>query len=167
MKKYLLFLMGDFKQIEMVLKEVTEVISLVMDSNHLRYIHHDNLIICYFESRASLQEINEFFDADLSNVFESYFLLNKPQNMGYRLDSELTNHLFHFTKEKPSSKTTNPKIPRINELIEGFAEQFIEAVRKEKTVVNFNLDDVLDKINEKGMASLTPDEKKFLKNISK
>jgi len=167
MKKYLLFLMGDFKEIETVLQEVTEVISLVMDSDHLRYIHHDNLIICYFESRAPLEEINKFFDDDLSNVFESYFLINKPKNMGYRLDSELSNHLFHFMPGKNSKSKTNNKIPRINELMEGFAEHFIEAVRKEEKVDDFKLDDVLDKINEEGILSLTTDEKNFLKNMSK
>jgi len=51
--------------------------------------------------------------------------------------------------------------------MEGFAEQFIEAVRKEEKVDDFKLDDVLDKINEEGILSLTTDEKNFLKNMSK
>lgn len=38
---------------------------------------------------------------------------------------------------------------------------------KEEPVVNLNIDEILDKINSKGMSSLTKDEKNFLRSNSK
>ena len=166
-KKYMLFLMGNFNDIEEILEEITNVIAIVMDSQHLRYIHHDNLIICNFESTAPLEEIDGFFDDTLTEVFESYFLILRPRRMGLRLDEEIEKHLFFNPKNTPPDKKQSKEIPRIKELMEGFVDHFQQAIRKKNRRTNFDLDEVLDKISAKGLESLTPDEKHFLKNIPK
>ena len=166
-KKYMLFLMGNFDKIEEVLEEITNVIAIVMDSKHLRYIHHDNLVICNFESIAPLEEIDGFFNDTLTEIFEAYFLILKPRKIGFRLDKDLEKHLFSNPKNTPPDKKQSKEIPRIKELMEGFVDHFQQVIRKKNIVTHFDLDEVLDKISAHGIDSLTAAEKHFLKNIPK
>jgi len=166
-KKYMLFLMGNFNKVEEALDEITNVIAVVMDGQHLRYIHHDNLIICNFESIAPLEEIDGFFTDTLTEIFESYFLILRPRRMGFRLDDDLKKHLFFNPKNTPPDRKQSKEIPRIRELMEGFVDHFQRAIKKKNIKTNFDLDEVLDKISSQGLDSLTAAEKHFLKNIPK
>ena len=65
-KKYLLFLIGEFDHITLVLEEVIDILSVAMEDTHLKYVHHDNLIIAHFRSRESLEEVNKFLDSSFT-----------------------------------------------------------------------------------------------------
>ena len=116
----------------------------------------------------------------LTNTFNddvtAYFLLPKPRQMGIRLDKELEKHLTDL-KSKP-----NTDKPNIDENIgEGFkhiGEIFssmkdMEIIFKlsdnksDEPIVTYTVDNILDKINETGIDSLTIEEKNFLDQESK
>ena len=52
-------------------------------------------------------------------------------------------------------------------MIEGFATELKKTFMEKTKKTNFDLDEVLEKISEYGIDSLSPEEKYFLKNIPK
>jgi hypothetical protein len=167
-KNYLLFLMGDFKLVNEPLTHIIETLSLVIGSPFLKYVHHDNLIIAHFESYDNMEDIHFFLDTTLNESILSYFLFPKPRNMAVRLDEELKKHLINLktnTLTRPDilPQKLNESLIHISEALEGYTQQ----VTTESEKKEYNLDEILDKISEDGMDSLTTQEKEFLQNLSK
>ena len=169
-KKYLLFLIGDFDHITVVLEEVIEILSVAMEGSQLKYIHHDNLIIAHFRSREPLQDINKFLDDAFSNHILSYVLINTPRIFGTRLNDELFKHLFDLNKSRTISIETykNKNRGMVNDFLKEKLKDIFNFEPHISTIEkNYNLDEILDKISYSGLKSLTSAEWDYLNNISK
>ena len=94
-------------------------------------------------------------------------LILKPRKIGLRLDEDLKKHLFSNLNNGRRNKKQSNDIPRIQELMAGVVDHFKKELRTQNTPTQFDLDEVLDKINAHGINSLTSAEKHFLKNIPK
>ena len=170
-KSYLLFLLGEFKSINNPLTQIIDTLSFVIGTPYLKYVHHDNLIVAHFESYDTLEDIHFFLNTTLDDTILSYFLIPKPRKLGMRLDEELEQHLTDLKKntfksdEKIIKEKLNKNINHINEVLHGYTDKFINKL-KDKTI-EYNLDEILDKINQQGLETLTLEEKNFLDNISK
>lgn len=178
-KNYFLFIVGNFNDSSTVNTNITDIIhtlTMLLNESTLRYIHHDNLMVCHFQSIETLEEIDWMLTNTLNDDVTAYFLLPKPRQMGIRLDKELEKHLTDL-KSKP-----NTDKPNIDENIgEGFkhiGEIFssmkdMEIIFKlsdnksDEPIVTYTVDNILDKINETGIDSLTIEEKNFLDQESK
>lgn len=64
-----------------------------------------------------------------------------------------------LAKECEKTPKSKPKVEKVQEVV--------ESVEEDEEVIEYNLDDILDKISATGMQSLTKGEKEFLNNISK
>ncbi len=178
-KNYFLFIVGNFNDSSTVNTNITDIIhtlTMLLNESTLRYIHHDNLMVCHFQSIETLEEIDWMLTNTFNDDVTAYFLLPKPRQMGIRLDKELEKHLTDL-KSKP-----NTDKPNIDENIgEGFkhiGEIFssmkdMEIIFKlsdnksDEPIVTYTVDNILDKINETGIDSLTIEEKNFLDQESK
>lgn len=156
--------------------QVTEIIStltLIFSGNGLRYLHHDNLMVCHFQSVETLEDIDEILSATLSDDVISYFLLPKPRQMGIRLEKDLEDHLINL-KSKPNlgnsikSETLQDDFQHISEIFSNIREEIKDLKQQKKEVdENYTVDGLLDKINTSGLDSLTKTEKNFLDQQSK
>ena len=170
-KNYLLFLMGEFKAINTPLSHLIDTLSFVIGSPYLKYVHHDNLIVAHFESYDTLEDIHFYLNTTLDDTILSYFLFPKPRKMGIRLDEELEKHLTELRKNTLNKsdgfvENINEHFLHINEALQNYSNKFVDKVRKESESKEYNLDDILDKISESGMDSLTTEEKKYLTTIN-
>tara|TARA_R110001583_G_scaffold78667_1_gene213075 strand:+ start:106404 stop:106934 length:531 start_codon:yes stop_codon:yes gene_type:complete len=168
-KKYLLFLVGEFDQISLVLDEVIEILSLTMEGTHLKYIHHDNLIIAHFRSTEKLDDVNEFLDDSFSDQILSYILIPTPRNFGTRLNDELFSHLFRLN-DRRSISMENYRSKKVNKISDILKERLQDMFTLEEPTIpptqTYDLDEVLDKISKSGLKSLTSAEWEYLNNIS-
>ena len=168
-KKYLLFLVGEFDHISLVLDEVIEILSLTMEGTHLKYIHHDNLIIAHFRSTEKLDEVNEFLDDSFSKQILSYILIPTPRNVGTRLNDELFAHLFRLNDRRTINMESyrSKKVNKISDILkERLKDVFnIEPLTTPPTKL-YDLDEILDKISQSGLKSLTSAEWEYLNNLS-
>ena len=179
-KNYFLFIVGNFNDSSTVNTNITNIIhtlTMLLNESTLRYIHHDDLMVCHFQSIETLEEIDWMLTNTFNDDVTAYFLLPKPRQMGIRLDKELEKHLTDL-KSKP-----NTDKPNIDENIgEGFKhigeifasmKEDMEIIFKlpdnksDKPIVTYTVDNILDKINETGIDSLTIEEKNFLDQESK
>ena len=86
---------------------------MVLNGGTLRYVHHDNLMVCHFQSSETLEDIDWLLGSTLNDDIFAYFLLPKPRQMGIRLDVDLEKHLTDL-KSKPTIDD-----PSIDETIMG------------------------------------------------
>jgi hypothetical protein len=96
-----------------------------------------------------------------------YFLIPKPRNSASNLDKDNLDHLLSL--KKTIKKKLTPKLRTKNLKDE---ESFMDIADlifnfKKKEVCNMTLDDLLDKIGEEGLGSLSELEKQKLDEYSK
>ena len=178
-KNYFLFIVGNFTNPSTVNSNVTDIIhtlTMLLNESTLRYIHHDNLMVCHFQSIETLEEIDWMLTNTLNEEVTAYFLLPKPRQMGIRLDKDLEKHLTDL-KSKPNIDKSNidenigDGFKHIGEIFASMKD--MEIIFKlpnnnpDIPTVTYSIDDILDKINETGIDSLTIEEKNFLDQESK
>ena len=145
LKTYTLFIYGTFEDHEEVEYFCMDVIAMSSAIKTLRYvIESNNSIIVIFDSDLEHKDLSTELLTFMINDTIRFYLL-------YPLDSLVTAHLPEKLKDfifKP--KDINIKL------------EYIKSKRND-----FDLDEVLEKIEKMGLKSLTEDEKKFLDNFDK
>lgn len=140
MRTYVLFIFGDFNDHDEIVFFINEIFTKIPSVSELRYIMEDgkNLILV--------------FDSDKS---DEHITLDMFGN----LNIEHVKYFFLF--EKDGLKTA--KLPK------DFRDKVFKlAPKKEENYPqpeNFDLDEILEKIEKQGIESLSSDEKKFLDNF--
>tara|TARA_Y100001938_G_scaffold133328_1_gene192566 strand:+ start:960 stop:1532 length:573 start_codon:yes stop_codon:yes gene_type:complete len=172
-KNYLLFILGNFltsKPVHKDVNDIIEILSILLEGKSLKYIHHDNLIMAHFQSHEDIETIDNFLSENVSPDIFAYFLIPKPRKMGIRLDDDLQDHLMNLNKNTFSKDSSINKdyfsddFLHISEVLSSFKEDMMSEMKKHNKVEydTFSVDDILDKINDSGIESLTVEEKKFL-----
>jgi hypothetical protein len=146
-KTYTLFIYGTFEDHEEVEYFCMEVMSNSTAVKTLRYvIENNNNIIVIFDSEMEPKNLSTELLTFMINDTIKYYLL-------YPLDTLITAHLPEKLKDfifKPQEFNVNIKV------------EYIKPNKK-----NYDLDEVLEKIEKSGVDSLTDDEKNFLDNFDK
>ena len=183
-KNYFLFIVGNFTDSNTVQTNIIDTIhtlTMILNQGNLRYIHHDNLMVCHFQSTETLEDIDWLLSTTLKEDIIAYFLLPKPRQMGVRLEEDLEKHLTDL-KSKPT--TDNPTIDEnisggfkhIGEIFSAMKEDMGSLFDKipqdspdyvKIPTITYTVDDILDKINETGLGSLSKEERNFLDEQSK
>lgn len=145
-------------------------LSKIMSSNQIKYMFGDRHSIYHFASDFSIEEIDDFLCL-VSDEFENfnYFLTQKTKNVASNFDKDNVLHLLTLRNTNKKKQTPlrpfefkldydNEEFNRISETIMGFLP---------KKRCNLTLDELLDKINDQGINSLTEEEKNKLDEYSK
>lgn len=146
MSTYMLFVYGTFEDHEEVEFFCMEVMANLPSIQSLRYVieGQQNIIVIFDSSvdeKTLREEINE---AMVNHTVKFYFLFKRDHLLLSYIPNEVRDFIF-----KPSN--------------ENFALR-VEFIKKEN---DFDLNEVLEKIEKDGIESLTPDEKNFLDNFDK
>lgn len=146
MTTYLLFLNGFFKTRKDIEEFSNDFVEGVSTTYSLKvFIENKESIILIFDSDDDVEilrnNINEFLS---KNEIKSSFMFKKDDLQMVRLPEEVQEIIFS------------------NSPIDSILFLEIMAIEKE-----YNLDEILDKIEKNGIQSLTKDEKKFLDNFKK
>ena len=170
---YLLFVYynTDVKNSEEKTQEIGGFISDVMTSKEIKFMYGDLHSIFNFASDLSFDEMKDFMDIVVADVQQfEYILVPKPRNIGSNFDEDNMKHLLSLKKKpKEKLKPTQPKL-RTNDIRSG--ENFMDIADiilgiKRPEVCNLTLDELLDKIGNEGIESLSELEKKKLDEYSK
>lgn len=143
MKTFILFIFGLFDDMEDIEYFCSDVLSDCKTISSIRYvIENGQNIIVIFDSEVDYKELAQDLYGNIVNEnIKLYFIFER--------DSLVTAHLPQNVKDfifRPSSP-----------------DDF--QVRLDYTHTDIDLDDVLDKIEQDGIESLTPEEKNFLDNF--
>lgn len=146
MKTFILFVFGAFDDNEDIEYFCTEVLGESPVVNKVRFIIESSQnIIVIFDSETELKELsNELFVLLSNENIKFYFIFDRDNLITAHLPAEVKDHIF-----KP------------------ITDNMVINVEYQKNKPTLDLDELLDKIEQFGIESLTPDEKKFLDNFEK
>ena len=179
-KQYLLFMFGQWSTIENnadIVNNIKDVMETIVTEEEFTFITGDHVIIMCIKSRMAFEEIEEVLKEFLSPYINTLFLMPKPRKLFFRMDDNLKNHL--FGKNKKRYKHINPKIAEIlTQQLKSIVDKRVKKLKrdidftqKDNIIKNVHLipmtiDNLLDKIIDYGIESLTKEEKEFLNNFN-
>lgn len=188
-RQYLIFIFDDFKNREKIIELIALQLSPLTDEkSHVKYNYGDYGVVINLQTHISFYDFRDYVHNILEKVASQYFLIETPKNIFAYMPPELKMNLFDLTGEnnippkKDSFKGIFESLDRIlyelpkNIDIENFIfddDKFDDIVKnvfgqnEKKQVIKPSIDDVLEKIHEKGLNSLTEIEKTVLDEYSK
>ena len=172
---YLLFVYFDnsVENSEEKTKSIATTIAEHMTSGQVKFMYGEKHAILHFGYKGEFEDVSDvvFFISEELTGFE-YFLTKKGRDYSANFDEDNLNHLMSLKPTKPKKhKPTPPKINYEFKPNDG-GKDFLEIADlllnfKRKEVCNLTLDELLDKISDQGMESLSEIEKQKLEEYSK
>ena len=171
MKKYLLVVFGDFKN-EQLCKKFAKNLIPIVDSPQLKFKHPKHNAIFHFESEVHMDELYDFIIGLFYGFTDTLFLTDITDKNSVKLSDSIANDLLDLGS---SSNGEEIQIHRLtekelkDEMNEQFSEEFISVLLDEMNteIKAPSMNEILDKISEKGIHSLTQYEKQMLDEYSK
>ena len=179
-KKYLLFMFGNWETIERnapIMNNIRDIMETIVTTQEFSFVTGDKVIIMCIKSELAFEDINQILEEFLEPHISTYFLMPKPRKLGYRLDKNLENHLFGKAPFHPQLNIDPRVAQALADQLKNLMDSKVKRLRDtllnplEKIKPNklrpLNVDNVLDKIIDEGMESLTQEELDFLKKYNK
>lgn len=188
-KNYMLFIYGDFKGGEKLAYEIISTLEPVMSSPAIKYIWGDFGIVAHFKTTLSFPELSKYCATELNVWVSQYFLVEnsggifghaEDDNADYLLNLDINENIEDLNLDENVEGVkdfTDLYKEFMNKLSTGEIQMYSDEdmdeeedeedeidliIRRntQKEVVTLN--DILDKISEKGIESLTKTEKRKL-----
>jgi hypothetical protein len=168
MKKYLLTVFGNFEEEQC--EEIAHCLEPLVDSTHLKFQYRNGVIIFHFESEIQMVDIHEFVELTSYDMYDSFILTEYNDNVSVFMTDDMKQHLFDLENETEDAITFDlvPKNRMDNYYDEDNEDDIVTVLLNEvkKNLQLPTLDQLLDKVVEHGVESLTPYEKVTLDNYS-
>jgi len=187
--QYLLFIFGEFKNNDKLVELIASQLSIFTDENsYLKYNYGDYGIVLNFQSHFSFYNLRDHVHITLEKIVPQYFLMERPKNFYAFMPPELKLNLFDLYEKNHNEEQKNVNFKDNMNLIDNFLinitssmnedlfseenmgkmfENIMFKMEKEEKKQTPTIDGLLDKIKDKGLSSLTDDEKQILDEYSK
>ena len=172
--EYVLFAFGDYTKEDPIINLIIDFVSQISDKD-VKYQYGDSGIIVSFATKQSSSDIMSFFEDNLTKLTAMFFVFPINDSSIISMDQEIYNHLFDDvnsgnteTEKKIQIDFSESALLEDSEMTESLNRVFdllFKTPKKAERVLS--LDDILDKINENGIDSLTQIEKQKLDEYSK
>ena len=177
---YMLFIYGDFIDSENLIQELCAQFLPLVTSPYLKYTYGEFGVVLHFRSDELFSELKEYVDMVLNDITEQYFLMETTENYDIKMPKKLKKDFLNIDgdtkKEETKTGTINVDtvINERREELKNFTfeflmpEDFIPLNQMMNAEIQYpTVDEILDKISEKGIETLTEKEKEILDNYGK
>ena len=178
-KRYMLFIFGDFTEMENFIDEISYQLITVVSSEFLKFNYGEFGMVLHFRAKETFSELKDYIDMCLDGQVEQYFLMEATENVDIKMDRKLKKDFLNIDGVKKENKNKEVDVEKLNEEKEkrlGNIMEFILPLSEEKFEFPMKfkrpespkptVDQILDKISEKGIESLTKEEKQILDNYA-
>jgi L-rhamnose isomerase len=171
MKKYFLVLFGEFKSEEFC-KDVALTITPMVDSPQLKFQHSNGALLFHFASEVDQAEMYDFFSVSFFGLVSSFILTENTDNLSLYMPEDAKVHLLDLENASGDvSMNIDLSDPNLfeDEFDEEDEDDFMALVlnKVKDKIKRPSLDQLLEKVGNKGVESLTPFEKDTLDAYSK
>ena len=168
MKKYLLTVFGNFESENC--EEIAHCLEPIIDSTHLKFQYRSGVIIFHFESEIQMADIHEFVELTSYDMYDSFILTEYNDNVSVFMTDDMKQHLFDLETETEGAITFEFETKNDFDISydEDDEDDIVTALMNQvkKNLQIPTLDQLLDKVVDNGVESLTPYEKATLDNYS-
>ena len=175
----MLFVFGDFLEQGNLSSDISGQLFPVVTSKFLKFTYGEFGIVFHFRSTETFVELKEYIGMVMDGITEQYFLMEVPKNMDIKMERKLKRDFLSIDEEPKKEENKNGAID-IEELKElrrkefkNIAFEFILPIVEQNDFFDKTeekkptVDEILDKITDKGIESLTELEKQILENYGK
>ena len=178
--RYMLFLYGDFSDGDELTNEISMQFVPAVSSEFLKFTYGEFGVVLHFRSKETFEDLKEYVDMVFNDITEQYFLIEVSGDVDIKMPRKLKKDFLNIDgdvkKEEP--KTGGIKVDEVrddrnrdikNMSFDIFLPMFDPAspFNKVQEEVLPTVDEILEKITEKGIESLTEKEKEILDNYGK
>ena len=181
--KYILFVFTKQENLSELVTLVAEELTPISHSPKINYFFDNQSMIFTFNSQEEFEDIKEYVDVLFDDLHMTYVLLPyNTDNMSYNTPIEVSNHLFDLNL--PEDVTGNGETERklLHDELRDNVLSFFNKIEfnddseddddddillRQIKPLPLTLDNILDKINDCGIDSLTNDELTLLNKYSK
>jgi hypothetical protein len=170
MKRYFLTVFGDFKD-KKTCQEMAVIITPIVDSPQLKFQYSKGTVLFHFGTILEQTEIYDFLDFALEKFSNAFILTEFNDKVSVKLPDGAKEHLYNL---EDTTDGVDILELDLNEIMDELTtseddDEFVALLLEEikKKVKKPTLDQLLDKIKEAGVDSLTAFEKGVLENYSK
>jgi hypothetical protein len=178
---YMLFIFGDFDEHENLATNLSGQLLTVVSSPFLKFTYGEYGVVFHFRSKEDFSDLKEYVDMAMFEITEQYFLMEVTKNMDIKMPRKLKKDFLNIDDETTKIEPKNGKID-VEELkekrkrdVKNISFDIFFPILDPNSDFNTNkevdylptVDEILDKISEKGIESLTEKEKEILDNYGK
>ena len=175
---YMLFIFGDFDEQENLATNLSSQLLTVVSSPFLKFTYGEYGVVFHFRSKEVFSDLKEYVDMGMSEITEQYFLMEVTKNIDIKMPRKLKKDFLNIDGEKKKENRTGEinvetKLKERREELKNFTFEFLlpadfnQMVMKTEPDYLPTVDEILDKISDKGIDSLTEKEKEILDNYGK
>jgi hypothetical protein len=176
---YMLFIFGDFDEQENLATNLSSQLLTVVSSPFLKFTYGEYGVVFHFRSKEVFSDLKEYIDMGMSEITEQYFLMEVTKNMDIKMPRKLKKDFLNIDGEEKKKETrtgeinVESKLRERKEELRNFTFEFLmptdfnQMVQKNEPDYLPTVDEILDKISENGIESLTEKEKEILDNYGK
>ena len=176
---YMLFIFGDFDEQETLATDLSSQLLTVVSSPFLKFTYGEYGVVFHFRSKEVFSDLKEYIDMGMSDITEQYFLMEVTKNMDIKMPRKLKKDFLNIDGEEKKKETrtgeinVESKLRERKEELRNFTFEFLmptdfnQMVQKNEPDYLPTVDEILDKISENGIESLTEKEKEILDNYGK
>jgi hypothetical protein len=176
---YMLFIFGDFDEQENLATNLSSQLLTVVSSPFLKFTYGEYGVVFHFRSKEVFSDLKEYIDMGMSEITEQYFLMEVTKNMDIKMPKKLKKDFLNIDGEEKKKETrtgeinVESKLKERKEELRNFTFEFLmptdfnQMVQKNEPDYLPTVDEILDKISENGIESLTEKEKEILDNYGK
>ena len=186
--QYMLFIFGDFKGKDKIIELIALQLSAFTDKHsYVKYNYGDYGVVVNFQSHLSFYNIRDHVHIILEKVAPQYFLFERPKHMYAFMPPEMKLNLFDLNEENQKFEETTKTKKNESNIMDNFIfnmastllpndilseEDMDKMFENIMTQVNNKepkptIDEILEKIQEMGIDSLTNFEKQILDEYAK
>lgn len=184
--KYLLFVYGNYSEHEFVLKGIAKILGTIA-CNDVKYQYGDSGGIFHFTTLEKPGKVKKTLGEQLQGFSAMYFLVPFNKNVNFYIgDPKVETHLFSQSKDTDNMSDSNKVEYNLEDMqsemsdidMEVFMKNLSNFIGVDLTQIEVDeeqvqigkektLDEILDKISECGIESLTETEKQLLDEYAK
>ena len=164
--EYLLFIFAKHeKNQEKFVKILAEDITNVSEDSDINFYYGPESIIYSFKSKESFEDLKDFFNMLLGVTGITYFMMPfVPDKMSYWIDPKVHDTLLKTDNNDIREELDEETILKVQNLLFGDIIEDVDIIEIKNNTLT--LDEILDKINEFGINSLSLEEQKQLEIYS-
>jgi len=181
--KYILFVFTKQDNLNELVTLVAEELTPISYSPKINYFYDNQSMIFTFDSQEEFGNIKEYVDILFDDLDMTYVLLPyNTDNMSYNTPVDVSNHLFDLNLPEDVSGNIDAGRKLLHDELTDNVMSFFKKIEfneeideeddedillKQIKPLPLTLDNILDKINDCGISSLTNDELNLLNKYSK
>ena len=88
-KRYMLFIFGDFTELENFIENISYQLVTVISSKFLKFNYGEFGMTLHFRTKETFEDLKEYIDMCLEDLVEQYYLIEVTENVDIIMDRKL------------------------------------------------------------------------------